>query len=97
MAGWGILMIIGAIVARYFREWDPAWFYVHACTQSLGFLLGVAGVIAGLVLENRLGADVSTHKGLGVFTLVLGCLQVRKISARNSKMHAFMRARLFFA
>ncbi|KAB5527787.1 hypothetical protein DKX38_021634 [Salix brachista] len=85
MLGWGILTIIGAIVARYFREWDPAWFYVHACTQSLGFLLGVAGVICGLVLENRLGVDVSTHKGLGIFILVLGCLQVMAFLARPDK------------
>ena len=76
MVGWGILMIIGAIVARHFRQWDPVWFYVHICIQSLGFLLGIAGVICGIILENRLGADVSTHKGLGVFLLVLGCLQV---------------------
>ncbi|KAG5232137.1 cytochrome b561 and DOMON domain-containing protein [Salix suchowensis] len=85
MAGWGILMMIGAIVARYFREWDPAWFYVHACAQSLGFLLGVAGVICGLVLEHRLGVDVSTHKGLGIFILVLGCLQVMAFLARPGK------------
>lgn len=76
MLGWGILMIIGAILARYFKEWDPIWFYAHTCIQSLGFIFGVAGVICGLVLEDRLKADVSTHKGLGVFVLVLGCLQV---------------------
>ncbi|KAI5565881.1 hypothetical protein BDE02_14G149000 [Populus trichocarpa] len=85
MVGWGILMIIGAIVARHFRQWDPVWFYVHICIQSLGFLLGIAGVICGIILENRLGADVSTHKGLGVFLLVLGCLQVMAFLARPEK------------
>ena len=76
MLGWGILMIIGAILARYFKQWDPIWFYSHTLVQSLGFVLGVAGVICGLVLENKFDADVSTHKGLGIFILVLGCLQV---------------------
>jgi len=73
------LIINEAIIACYFREWDHMWFYVHTCIR---FLLGIAGFICGLVLENRLGADVFTHKGLGVF-LVLGSLQVRKISAHN--------------
>ncbi|KAH9745574.1 cytochrome b561 and DOMON domain-containing protein [Citrus sinensis] len=83
--GWGILMIIGAILARYFKQWDPIWFYSHTLVQSLGFVLGVAGVISGLVLENKLGADVSTHKGLGIFILVLGCLQVMAFLARPNK------------
>jgi hypothetical protein len=79
MVGWGILIINGAIVARYFWEWDHMWFYIHTCIQ---FLLGIAGFICGLVVEDRLGADVSNHKGLEVF-LVLRCLQVRKISGHN--------------
>jgi hypothetical protein len=79
MVGWGILIINGAIVARYFREWDHMWFYVHTCIR---FLLGIVGFICGLVVEDRLGADVSNHKGLGVF-LFLRCLQVRKISGHN--------------
>jgi hypothetical protein len=33
MVGWGILIIIGAIVACYF----------HTCIRSLGFLLGIIG------------------------------------------------------
>ncbi|KAK9226321.1 hypothetical protein WN943_011368 [Citrus x changshan-huyou] len=85
VTGWGILMIIGAILARYFKQWDPIWFYSHTLVQSLGFVLGVAGVISGLVLENKLGADVSTHKGLGIFILVLGCLQVMAFLARPNK------------
>lgn len=46
--------------------------------QSFGFLLGVIGVSCGFLLENRSDADVSTHKGLGIFIFVLGCLQVTK-------------------
>lgn len=76
MLGWGILVIIGAITARYLRQWDPVWFYLHTGIQSLGFGVGLAGVICGFVLDNHLDADVSTHKALGIFILVLGCLQV---------------------
>lgn len=74
--GWGILIIMGAIVARHFKEWDPFWFNFHASVQSLGFVLGVIGVISGLVLNNQLHVDVNLHKALGIIILVLGCLQV---------------------
>lgn len=75
--GWGILIIIGAIVARHMKQWDPTWFYAHIALQTTGFLLGLTGVICGLVLENRLKANnVSTHKGLGITILVMGILQV---------------------
>ncbi|XWS75951.1 hypothetical protein CRYUN_Cryun01aG0135700 [Craigia yunnanensis] len=85
MLSWGILVIIGAIVARYFKQWDPIWFYSHAVIQSCAFILGISGVICGFVLEDRLKADVSTHKGLGIFILVLGCLQVMAVFARPNK------------
>lgn len=80
MLGWGILMIIGAMVARYLKEKDPFWFYFHASIQLFGFILGLVGIICGFVLNNRLNAAVTTHKGLGIFILVLGCLQVCIIS-----------------
>ena len=76
MLGWGILIMIGAMVARYGRQWDPAWFYVHTGVQLLAFTLGIIGVICGFLLDSRLNVDVSTHKGLGIFILVLGSLQV---------------------
>ncbi|XP_059433802.1 cytochrome b561 and DOMON domain-containing protein At3g07570 [Corylus avellana] len=89
MLGWGILMIIGAMVARYFKEKDPFWFYFHASIQLFGFILGLAGIICGFVLNNRLNAAVTTHKGLGIFILVLGCLQVMAFLARPNKMSKF--------
>ncbi|KAK8694203.1 hypothetical protein V6N13_071759 [Hibiscus sabdariffa] len=85
MLGWGILMLIGAIVGRYFRQWDPLWFYSHLAIQCCAFLLGIFGIITGFVLEDRLGEDVDTHKSLGVFILVLGCLQVMAVFARPGK------------
>lgn len=76
MIGWGILIPIGAMVARFLRHLDPLWFYMHSSVQSLGFILGVAGVIVGIVLDDRLDARVGKHKGLGATILALGCLQV---------------------
>ncbi|CAL2279988.1 unnamed protein product [Prunus armeniaca] len=85
MLGWGILLIIGVIVARYLKPYDPLWFYLHTCIQSFGFIFGIIGVVCGFVLNNKLNADVSTHKALGIIILVLGCLQVMAILVRPEK------------
>ncbi|KAK1353959.1 Cytochrome b561 and DOMON domain-containing protein [Heracleum sosnowskyi] len=85
MSGWGIILPIGAMVARYMKPWDPVWFYSHSLVQSLGFLFGVSGIICGFVLENRLGVDVDKHKSLGVIILTLGCLQVIAFLVRPEK------------
>ena len=77
--GWGVLLPIGAIVARYFKRSDPLWYYIHAVVQLIGFLIGLAGVVAGVALYDKLHADVSAHRGLGIFILVLGILQVLEL------------------
>lgn len=84
--GWGILLIIGAMVARYSKQWDPHWFYAHALIQSLGFILGLVGIVLGIILNSELEVDVSTHKALGLIILVLGSLQVMAFLARPGKM-----------
>ncbi|KAM4070266.1 hypothetical protein ACJW30_12G152400 [Castanea mollissima] len=89
MLGWGILMIIGTIVARYFKHKDPIWFYLHISLQTVGFLLGVIGVICGFILNNHLNANVGSHKSIGIFILLLGCLQVMALLARPNKESKF--------
>ncbi|KAG6401330.1 hypothetical protein SASPL_138183 [Salvia splendens] len=85
MLGWAILMPIGAMVARYMRKWDPLWFYLHAVIQSTAFLFGLIGVICGFVLDDRLSANVSKHKALGITILTFGCLQVLALLIRPDK------------
>ncbi|KAL5728373.1 hypothetical protein ACHQM5_001465 [Ranunculus cassubicifolius] len=85
MFGWGILLWIGIMAARYLKEMDPFWFYCHLSLQSLGFILGVGGIIAGFALEDSLDVEVDKHKNLGIFILVLGSLQVLAILARPDK------------
>ncbi|KAK1318403.1 hypothetical protein QJS10_CPB04g01907 [Acorus calamus] len=85
LVGWGVLMPIGVTVARYFKHRDPTWFYVHISIQGIGFIIGMIGLITGFSLEDKLNVDVDTHKGLAVFILVLGCLQVMALLARPAK------------
>jgi len=76
---WGVLMPVGAILARYFRRVDPLWFYLHVGIQFVGFIIGLAGVVAGVALYNKIQADIPAHRGLGIFVLFLGILQVRRL------------------
>ena len=78
---WGIMMPIGAIIARYlkvFKSADPAWFYLHVICQASAYIVGVAGWGLGL----KLGSDSAsitydTHRTLGIILFCLGTLQVR--------------------
>lgn len=76
MIGWGLLLPYGVIAARYFKHHDPLWFYLHAGIQFVGFILGLAGIILGVSLYNQIHAQFHTHRGIGIFVLVLSVLQV---------------------
>lgn len=76
IVGWGLFLPCGAIVARYFRHKDPLWFYLHISIQFVGFIFGLATVVAGTQLYNKIHAHVRTHRGIGIFVLTLSILQV---------------------
>ena len=69
-------MMIGSIIARYFKQWDPIWFYLHASIQTLGFVAGIAGILTGYALSKKLKDDVTNHKNIAILIFVLGLLQV---------------------
>eukprot|EP00245_Coleochaete_scutata_P017231 TRINITY_DN834_c0_g1_i1.p1 TRINITY_DN834_c0_g1~~TRINITY_DN834_c0_g1_i1.p1 ORF type:complete len:951 (-),score=143.11 TRINITY_DN834_c0_g1_i1:668-3520(-) len=74
--GWGILIPVGALLARHGKSYDPAWYYGHITVQSSGFLLGVAGFATGIVLHNRSKVQRTTHFALAITILVLSVLQI---------------------
>jgi hypothetical protein len=78
---WGVLMPLGAVIARYlkvFKSADPAWFYLHVTCQTSAYIVGVAGWGTGLKLgSDSVGVTYSTHRALGISLFVLGTLQVR--------------------
>ncbi|KAL3678768.1 hypothetical protein R1sor_021724 [Riccia sorocarpa] len=68
--GWGILLPVGAIVARYCKPWDPAWFYIHVSLQVMGYILVVVALVLGNSLAGKVqDVDFGTHRALGIFVL----------------------------
>ncbi|CAG7866176.1 hypothetical protein BRARA_I04262 [Brassica rapa] len=83
--GWGFLLPLGAILARYLRHRDPLWYYLHIGIQFTGFIFGLAAVILGIRLYNRIQPDIPAHRGIGIFLLILSILQVLAFFARPHK------------
>ncbi|MED6144496.1 hypothetical protein PIB30_016164 [Stylosanthes scabra] len=54
LVGWGTLLPIGAIIARYFREvpikWKQ-WFWCHIVCQTMGYIVGTIGWCIGIWLR----------------------------------------------
>lgn len=82
---WGILMPIGAIIARYmrvFKSADPAWFYLHVACQCSAYIVGVAGWGTGLKLgSDSKGITYHSHRDIGIALFCLATLQVSPFSA----------------
>lgn len=90
---WGILLPIGAIIARYlkaFKSLDPAWFYLHVSCQLIGYALGVAGWGIGLNLGSKSkGVQYTTHRNLGISLFSLATLQITALFLRPNKDHKY--------
>ncbi|KAJ4835288.1 hypothetical protein Tsubulata_048874 [Turnera subulata] len=84
--GWGVLMPIGAITARYlkvFKAADPAWYYLHISCQVIAYALGVAGWGTGLKLgSDSPGIKYSKHRNIGIALFSMATLQVCALLAK---------------
>uniref|UniRef100_A0A3Q7ELH0 Cytochrome b561 domain-containing protein n=1 Tax=Solanum lycopersicum TaxID=4081 RepID=A0A3Q7ELH0_SOLLC len=58
------------------------WYYFHVSAQ---FILGLAGVVLGIHVNNKLQPDIPGHQGIGILILVLGILQVLVFFVRPDK------------
>ncbi|CAM6125239.1 unnamed protein product [Calypogeia fissa] len=84
--GWGVLLPIGTIVARYARGFDPLWFYFHAVCQVIGYGFVLAGLITGIKLYEQLpGVGAGDHRALGIFLFVLATIQISAILIRPKR------------
>ncbi|KAL1809462.1 hypothetical protein DCAR_0729004 [Daucus carota subsp. sativus] len=85
LLGWGLILPVGAIVARHLKHRDPLWYELHVAIQFIGFIIGVAAVAVGRSLYDRIHANSPTHRGIGIFVLVLSILQVLAFFLRPDK------------
>lgn len=74
VVGWGILLQMGAFIARYFRKHDPTWFHLHRVCQVLGLLFTVGGLVCA-VESVRFDDFKFAHGALGLFIMIVGLLQ----------------------
>uniref|UniRef100_A0A0C9S502 Cytochrome b561 and DOMON domain-containing protein n=1 Tax=Wollemia nobilis TaxID=56998 RepID=A0A0C9S502_9CONI len=77
---WGVLMPMGAMVARYLKVFNvanPAWFYIHVATQTSAYIVGVAGWATGLKLgSDSAGITHQSHRNIGIILFSFATLQV---------------------
>ncbi|KAL2339256.1 hypothetical protein Fmac_013702 [Flemingia macrophylla] len=90
---WGILMPMGAIIARYlkvFKSAEPAWFYLHVTCQASAYIVGVSGFGTGLKLGSESeGVESDNHRTIGIILICLGTLQVFALFLRLNKDHKY--------
>ncbi|MED6157109.1 hypothetical protein PIB30_020265 [Stylosanthes scabra] len=90
---WGVLMPIGAIIARYlkvFKSTGAAWFYLHVACQASAYIVGVAGLGTGLKLGDDYPVDgTDAHKAIGIAMVALGTLQVFALFLRPNPNHKY--------
>nr|ADK92875.1 expressed protein 2 [Hypericum perforatum] len=87
---WGVLMPMGAMVARYlkvFQVANPAWFYLHAGTQTMAYGVGVAGWATGISLGKDSGITRTKHRDIGIALFALGTLQLFALLLRPKPDH----------
>ncbi|KAK9051787.1 hypothetical protein SSX86_028415 [Deinandra increscens subsp. villosa] len=88
---WGIMMPLGAIIARYMRVFqsaDPAWFYLHVTCQTSAYIIGVAGWATGIRLGSQSpGIQFTTHRVIGIILFCVATLQVIALLVRPKKEH----------
>ncbi|CAI9089329.1 OLC1v1023888C1 [Oldenlandia corymbosa var. corymbosa] len=81
--GWGILIPLGAIIARYVKLYpsaDPAWFYLHIGCQVSAFLIGAVGFFTGISLGKKSpGITHTAHMVIG--SLIFGLATVQILAA----------------
>lgn len=82
IAGWGTILPIGIIIARYLRIYPlhiKYWYRFHVWNQMLGFTIGAIGWVLGISLSNTSkNYSFFTHRILGTTIFAVALLQVNK-------------------
>ncbi|KAM1000701.1 hypothetical protein ACFX2I_007301 [Malus domestica] len=86
--GWGTMLPLGVIIARYFRKYPvdcEKWYIVHVSCQIVGYTLGTAGWAIGLWLGHASRHySFSTHRILAICIFAFTTLQMLALRLRPS-------------
>lgn len=78
--GWGTMLPIGVMIARYFKNFPIAWsewYSVHIIFQGIGYTLGTIGWGIGICLENTLRLHISkAQRVLSIIVFICTTIQV---------------------
>ncbi|XP_022977905.1 cytochrome b561 and DOMON domain-containing protein At5g47530-like isoform X2 [Cucurbita maxima] len=87
--GWGTLIPIGIVIARYFREEFPLrcdrWYSAHAVCQTCGYIMGTVGWGFGVSLINSSNRSHIPFLVLGILIIVLTAIQICGICVQQKK------------
>lgn len=85
--GWGVLIPIGIITARYFKHKGSWWFHVHRAVQSFAFVIVIIALGLGFKANEGWDTDLPVHRDLGIAATALGLVQVISLVARPDPDH----------
>ncbi len=75
--GFGVLIPIGIVIARFMPPpSNSTGFNLHRAVQTLGFLLGVSGIVCGFIAGGGWSSKYAVHRNIGMAVIVLTFLQV---------------------
>lgn len=85
---WGVLVPVGLIFARNFKELGPTWFHVHRIVMVLAVLGGIAGTAIGVHMGSKKeGTLERLHFYGGYAVMGMALLQVNlSISRPNARI-----------
>ena len=75
--GWGVLLPMGVILARYAKAHHPLWFHLHRICNTLGLVLTLAGFILALTQFGQIDSYPTKfiHACLGCTVMSIGLCQ----------------------
>jgi len=71
--GWGVIIPLGMLIARYFRHLGPNWFEAHRGFQTFGYILAIIALI--IILVDVKGINVP-HGQFGIAIMIVGFFQI---------------------
>ncbi|XP_062088300.1 cytochrome b561 and DOMON domain-containing protein At5g47530-like [Humulus lupulus] len=75
--GWGTLLPVGVIIARYFSkfpiQWNE-WYSYHIMCQSAGYVFGSLGWLIGILVGHN--HELKSHQILGIIIFTLTTVQM---------------------